>query len=1039
MAYNMGIDVGIASVGFAAVDTENNRILACGVHLFEAAEDPKTGASLAQPRRQKRAMRRVIHRRAQRKKQIQNILINHHILTAESLARLLNKQVTTSPTPWELRRDALSRLLSDEELATALYHINKRRGFRSTKKGLTNNDNKAKDDQAALKGADEFQTRMQAVGAVSVGAFLASQAKQRNSDGAYDNFVKREWLQDEVRAIFKAQRKLGNPKATDTLEQEFLETFYYQRPLQSSENMIGTCSLTGEPRAPRFSYTAELSNAWQRINHCKIRQMGGAERTLTPDEKRILIDLAHKNAKVTYKQARKELALGEEDRFNISYRKIKEGDSSWEKIRDTSEASTFLEMKGYHTLKKILAADWDTWRSRRRDELDQIAHILSVEQDENESRKRLTAFTLTDDEIKALCGVTSFNKVVDLSLTALRKIEPYLQQGMVYSAAVAAAGMHHSQKAKGTGSLVPVFEDTRNPVVNRALSQVRKVMNAILRRHGMPDSIMIELAREFGKSFEDRRKIEQEQKKNQANREGARHHAAELMNMLPDNVRGEEILKYRLIQEQNHMCGYCGSALTEAQIKSGNALQIDHILPYSRTFDDSYMNKLVCHVECNQEKGNRTPFEWLSGKAQRWEGVKVFAQRLPFKKRANLLAETIDEDEWKSRALNDTRYMARLLKTHLEASLATKIEARDGGLTARLRSAWAFLPKDRSNDRHHALDAIVLACSTQSMVQKFASWDKFEARQKHPDKRPHPPAPWETFRHDVMDAVFGTKNEQGQRQGGIFVSRMPVRKVTGAAHEETVRSIRKAEDGSRQIVQRYKLAAVKPAILENMVDKERNQRLYDVLKARLDAHNGDPAKAFATPIHMPTNNPNTPPPQIKGIRAYTNDKSGIEINEGLVSNGSMIRVDVFGAANKKGKMGYYLVPIYAYQFAEKALPNKAIVGATPEAEWPEMDDKDFLFSLYKNDYVFIEKSNGEYVEGYFAGADRATASITLRWHDGDPSIGKDGLIRGIGVKTLLSIEKYSISYFGERTRIGKEKRLGVACSDDPESSEGESA
>src|SRR5690606_9463266 len=118
------------------------------------------------------------------------------------------------------------------------------------------------------------------------------------------------------------------------------------------------------------------------------------------------------------------------------------------------------------------------------------------------------------------------------------------------------------------------------------------------------------------------------------------------------------------------------------------------------------------------------------------------------------------------------------------------------------RGAWGFPDKDRRNDRHHAVDAIVLACSTQAQVKALAEWNKYRARLKNPQGRPKPPMPWESFRSDVKTAVFGPKNAEGRREGGIFVSRMPVRKVTGPAHEKTIRQIKNLPDGSRQIIQR---------------------------------------------------------------------------------------------------------------------------------------------------------------------------------------------------------------------------------------------
>ena len=305
----------------------------------------------------------------------------------------------------------------------------------------------------------------------------------------------------------------------------------------------------------------------------------------------------------------------------------------------------------------------------------------------------------------------------------------------------------------------------------------------------------MELARDVGKSFEDRKKIEREQKKNEAHRNEAREHTAEILGIDPDNVSGDDILKYRLWKEQNGICPYSGQYITPEMLRDGTAIQIEHIIPRSRSWDDSYMNKVLCMIDENQKKGKKTPHEYLGGTPRFAQMVSII-KTLPRKKIENLMVENFKDKEqgWKERALNDTRYIARLLKNHLSDNLDVKIQARNGALTCNLRGAWGFPDKNRRNDRHHALDAIVLACSTQGMVQQLAQWNKYEARKKNPSQRPLPPKPWDTFRDDVLESVKG-----------IFVSRMPVRKVTGAAHDDTIRSIRKS-DG--KIIQRVKLESL---------------------------------------------------------------------------------------------------------------------------------------------------------------------------------------------------------------------------------------
>ncbi|MEZ5814223.1 MAG: type II CRISPR RNA-guided endonuclease Cas9 [Alphaproteobacteria bacterium] len=1033
MTYILGIDVGIASVGFAGVDIDQEKIIFCGTHIFDKAEETD-GSSLATKRREKRGMRRVISRRSQRKKQIRALLAKHGLKDIDLIDQSREKACTS---PWDLRKEALERKLTDAEFARVLFHIAKRRGFQSNKKGGTDqNDTEGK---KVLSGATELEEK--ARGEKTIAAYLATQIKQRNGDGDYTNSIKRDELRREVKLIFEAQRKFGNEKATSGLLYEYAGSgkaeerntregdgiAFYQRPLQSSEHLVGKCTFEeGEKRAPKCSYTAELFVLWSKLNNTRIKDIKSNERALTQGEKNRLADLAHKNKSgVTYKQARKELGLSDNERFNIGYRKLKDDDNSWEKIRNNTEKSVFLKLAGYHALKGALntgsETDWQNWMNTRRDTLDDIARILSFYEDKKQVDELLSVHNLTETEKQNLCKITNFSKTVDLSLKAIRKILPYLQEGLRYDEARKQVWGHHGLSECKAHALVPPFDDIRNPVVNRALAQTRKVINACIRKYGKPDTIIVELARDIakpklghkdpttGKWIEGRKDIEKRNLENKALRDRLANELQDA-NIVSDPT-GEDILKYRLWKEQEGICPYSGQYITPEMLRDSTTTQIDHIIPYSRSWNNSYMNKVLCTSDENQNKGNKTPYEYLGG-TPRFAQMASVIQKLPPKKIENLLIENFEDREqgWKDRALNDTRYIAKLLKNHLSDSLdlgkGNRIQTRNGALTANLRGAWGFPDKNRRNDRHHALDAIVLACSTQSMVQKLSNWNKYEARKKNPAEKPFPPKPWDNFRDDALKAI-----------DGVFVSRMPVRKITGAAHEETIRSIRKS-DG--KVIQRVKLKDLNLSKLENLVDKERNIKLYNLLKQRLEEHSNKPEKAFAEAVYMPVNDPSKTAPRVNSVRMETSEKSGIIINEGLASNGDMVRVDVFRVNGK-----YQLVPIYVHHFAQEELPNKAIVAFKDEKDWLEVSDDDFLFSLYKNDLVHIKSKKEEFI-GYYNGTHRGTGNINIRAHDSDPSFGKNGIKEGVGAKRLLIFDKYIVDYFGSKHKVKKEKRIGVA-------------
>jgi CRISPR-associated endonuclease Csn1 len=1044
MAYNLGIDIGIASIGFAAVDLDSETILKSNSYIFERAENPKTGASLALPRRTARGQRRVISRRAKRKKAIRRLLREHSLSQVDQIdipltqtrgefypdqftADALKQEKNATISVWDFRKDALERRLTETEFARVLFTMAKRRGYQSNRKGAETNDVEGK---KALSAAKDLQEAMARSGQATIGAYLATKDKKRNGDGNYENFIERNLLRYEVKKIFESQRALGFEKATPELEEQFLEIAFFQRPLQSSAHLIGFCGLEpDERRAPKFSYTAELFVLWSKLNNLRIKNQSGDERPLTQTEKETLAAKAQTLKSLSYVQIRKQLELTDQDRFNISYRKVKDNDTSWEAIRDTTEKKDFISLSGYHAIKEALAIssdmDWRIWLHSNRETMDEIARLLSILEDATQIDVELSKLPLQRSQIDQLAKITQFQKTVDLSLKALRAIEPFMLLGLTYDKACLAAGYDHSQKTNKALSKLPLFEDIRNPVVNRALAQARKIINAVIREYGKPETIIIELARDVGKNFQDRAAIEKEQKKNEERRNDAKHHIGEILNIKPENVSGDDILRYRLWKEQDGFCPYSGVYITPDMLRDALATQIDHIIPYSRSWNDSYMNKILCLTSENQSKGNETPREYFTRIGYDIDRLAAYASRLPRKKAENFLIERFDEDkakEWKDRALNDTRYIARALKNHIENNLdlgkGNRVQTRNGALTANLRGAWGFAAKNRDNDRHHALDAIVLACSTQAMVQQLSNWNKYEARRKNAGERTFPPKPWENFREDVK-AYIDT----------IFVSRMPVRSITGAAHQDTIRSIRSLPNGEKQIIQRVKLKGLTLPMLEKLVDKERNIALHTLLKERLEAHGGKGDKAFAQPIFMPVKDSSTTKaPRINSVRIVTNEKSGIEINHGLASNGDMVRVDVF---KQDGK--FHLVPIYVHHFTKSALPSRAVVAFKPEEKWTPVDDSNFLFSLHKNDYVVL-RDKKQTIEGYYAGFDRATGAISIRAHDSDPSFGKEGMKTGLGVKLLQDFQKYSVDFFGNKTRIEMEKRLGLADDTDSEPS-----
>lgn len=1024
MSYILALDTGIASVGHAAVSPEDYRLSGCGSHTFPAAETPKEGKSLALARRGARSQRHIISRRRRRKAAVKDLLAKHGISCA-AIGGSSNCRV------WTWRAEALERLLREEEFAAVLFHLAKRRGFRSGRRdGISESGEEINDKKKATAGAAALKKDLEESDYETVGAYLLSKEKQRNGAGSYENFVTRKQVKEETHFIFERQRQFGNEKATAALETAFAgdkeETepvsgvAFFQRPLRSYADKRGRCRFFPEEyRAAKHSYSTELFLLWSRINNIKISLPGGEPEALSLEQKTLIAEAAHEVKELKFARIRKLLSLPEEARFNLSCPRKKNETEEQARLKVEKSLSAALKMPGLYALKNALHngsdIDWRHLLTHRRDALDKAAEILSFYEEEKEIIRRLHEAGFTPEEAEKLKNITSFNKTVELSLKAINAILPHMQNDLRYDEACKEAGMHHSKRQDSEKSTkLPPFPPLRNPVVNRTLAQARKIINAYIRKYGMPERIVIEMSREMGKPRSERNEIEKRYKDNETRNETYKQKAKEIFG---GEVRGGQILKLRLWEEQDGDCPYCGAYMEPEILADGSKVQIDHIIPFSKSWDDSRTNKILCHTGCNQNKGaEETPAAYFIRIGMSPDSLRAFASKpnFPKAKARRLMLEKIDEKERKSRNLNDTRYIAKEMKNHIERHLdlgkGKRVHTRNGAITAHLRRVWGFPAKNRQNDRHHALDAIVLACSTEEQMQRLSTWHRLEKHERK--QQPYMHLPWESFREDAVAAV-----------AAITCSRMPEKKGTGAAHGATIYSRRQDVDGMEHIVQRCKLSDITPAKLENMVDKERNITLYNILSERMTQHGDKAEKAFAEPIYMPRKD-GTQGPRIKHIRYVTDIKSGIVVNGGLAANGDIIRTDIFGRGEK-----FFAVPVYMHQLAENDIPSRAITAHKPEKEWAVMREEEFLFTLYPGEFLRVELKKGEAVEGYYSGIDRSTGNITLRAHDKDPSFGKNGFTR-IGIKTASKLKKYHINYFGERSLIKRETRHGLAHGND---------
>lgn len=1084
MKYSLGLDIGVTSVGWAVIDEKHRRIHDLGVRIFERAENPKNGESLARPRRDARSARRRLRRRRQRLNALKRFFITHDLLDEQTTTKVLS----TPNDPYELRVKGLDERLTNEELFIALYHIAKRRGYKSNRKSQEVKDSEG---GRVLQAISANEALLKTGGYRTVGEALLQDEKykthKRNKRDAYTNSFARADFLAEMQAVLDAQQKLGLELSGSDIKnllyaQESYELpnnakteLYYgafaQRPFMNRElmqKMIGKCTYEpNESRAPRASYSFELFRFAQDLVNV-VLETKGDRRTLTVEEITKAITKAHETRGVTYKALRKTLDLPEETVFPDSHirGKIKNNDP---------EANTFGEMKFYHDVKKALT-NMNEWQQFVNDPylLDDIGFILTIEKTDEDIRRELAALVLllplSPQAVEALLPL-SYTKFAAFSTKALRKLTPFVLQGQSHDKAVVAAGYSFKHPHRSSNQKLPPLtaedaERITNPVVKRGISQTIKVINAVVRKHGLPYQIKIECGRELAKNFKERSDIKKRQDENRENNQ-------KIIDLIKEHgiikPNGQQIIKYRLYKQQNGQCLYSGTPISLERLLSDEAAyEIDHIVPWSRCGDDGLGNKALITREENQQKRNGIPYEAFGGNTEKWTAFKARIESLNLGryKTRRCLAEKVADRDWSAHALKDTQYITRFLKEYIEKNLAfsdpekkQRVLLPAGNVTSYLGKRWG-LNKDRElNVLHHARDAALVGVITQGLIHRVAQYNKYgeimkyhkftktlkttdgvidfetgeiideaiygklkeEAFDRTDNTDHHFPRPWPRFDDEVRrrtaDISIGQLHNELenfenydadflQQVRPIFVSRMPNRKAAGKAHQETLRSPKADENSMRTV--RIPLTGIKLKDLDSSPVKDTDPQLYRAIRSRLEAHGDKPEKAFIEPVYKQDKHGNNAH-QVRAIKVASKQPSGFYVNDGkaFVNNGSMVCLDIYKKANNKNKVEHFFVPVYTHQ-----LSGAPAIKIFPEPRGFTDVDETFtkVATLYPNDYVRIHFGD-KIEEGYYVKYGTASGQISIIAH---AAPGKDNeQLNLVSARSAEIIERFDIPVLGD--------------------------
>ena len=934
-----------------------------------------------------RTIRKGMDRYQLRREALKKVLREHGMLPDESLIKLPLLEL------WELRARAATSggQLSLTELGRVLLHINQKRGYKHAKAdeaAEAEAEGKSKKEKegyvAQVKGRSQaLKEKGQTIGQHFAEELRANQ--QTASRGVYytyrikEQVYPREAYIEEYDRIMAVQQEFYPEVLTDELIRRIRDRIiFYQRPLKSCKQLVSTCEFEKKERvvqvkrinkdgveelvertitigpkvAPKSSPIFQVCKVWESIQNIRLYYPDGTERKLEQEEKQKLFDYLQKNDKLSLTALRKVL-------------KIKPKEKLWcDKLLDkgiagnTTTAILRKALKGYEQYEGLLRFDLTIRDGHKADE-DGVIRPIVDESYQNEPLYKLWHILYSiedkDDMRRALVGQLGIKEedLDDGLMDALYKIDfvkqgygnksakfickllPHLQEGKMYSEAAEAAGVRHSDsmtaQERDERSLletIPLLEKNalRQPVVEKILNQMINLVNALKREHGEIDEVRVELARELKMSREER---EETTKSNNA-REKENKTKAERIAEYGLTPTKSRIQKYRLWEESNECCIYCGKHVDVVQFLRGEEIEVEHIIPRSILLDDSMSNKVCAHRSCNQEKDNRFAMEYIQSKG--WEQSYIervnslfHDKKISYSKLQRLLMLPKDlPEDFIERHLRLSQYISREAQGILRKGIRL-VSASEGSVTAKLRQLWGYdnILRDlnleryrsmgeteivtvehrdgartderikdwskRKDHRHHAIDALVVACTRQSYIQRLnrvnaepdcQEMDAFikEQQQKPSHSKGQKLSSLENW---LIRQPHFTTGEVMKHAEGILVSLRPGKRTIsrgrniykrsgktdvqrgvliprGALSEETIYGVIRV-DGEDKVVCKYPLQSLKPKDVEYIVDKE----LRDKVRKRIDQRGEK--EAFAEPLYLDE----AQTQEVRSVRCFT--------------------------------------------------------------------------------------------------------------------------------------------------------------------------
>ena len=1151
------MDLGSSSIGWAVVEerskeiisesciSDKDKIVAIGSRIIPLSTDESTQFSRGQAltknadRTKSRTQRKGYDRYQLRRALLLEMLAQLNMYNGTTL-KLSKLEL------WGLRAKAVHEQITLLELGRVLCHINQKRGYRTVKADYGDKKQGAYVSDV-LKRHKEINEQ-----GLTIGEFLYKGLLQEPAFRCKERIYPRIAYIEEFDAIMSRQKEFYPNVLTDDVITHIRDyIIFHQRPLKSCKHLVGRCSLErhfkysgGQLRdcspkvAPRTSPLFQVCKIWESINNISVKNKVDDILHITLEQKQVIFDFMNTHEKLKANDLKALLGIKSKEwqfgkavngtglQGNTTYCVIEKALANHKEYKSLLQfdlGSTSKEVVNVETgeISEVKVID----ASFEKQPLYELWHALYSISDIEVLRETLkNKFNIIDETvIDNLCQI-DFVKAgySNKSSRAIRKVLPYLQNGMQYYDAKQMAGYNNITLTKEqnmarelSDRLLPIKKgELRQPVVEKILNQLVNLVNALMHEYGRFDEIRVELARELKQNKEERDSATKAMARNQKQNEEIAKRIQSEYGLTPTRSR---IQKYKMWEESEHICIYCGKTVSAKEFLLGFGVEVEHIIPRSVIFDDSFANKVCSCSECNKEKNNRTAFDYMKTKSEGdfaayIERINDLAERgkISNTKRKKLLMPASElPTDFIERQLRESQYIAKKAKEILQ-TICHNVYSTTGSITDFIRHLWGWdevlhtlnfnryqtagltekVEKEidgkkieveriagwskRMDHRHHAIDALTIACTKQGYIQRInnlnslkeVSFSSFNDEKQNSETRqrltrleryikmqPHfTTAEVEqavegiaiSFKSGKRAASTGRRYiyKGGKRicvQKGIIIPR-------GALSEESVYGrIKDYKTGEQEYVIKYKIANIALKDLESVVDN----RIREILRTRLEQFGGKPEKAFAEPVLDHQGN------AIRSVRCRTglNATVPVRYNEhnepiAFVKPANNHHVAIY--ADEKGKLQEHIVtfwhaverkkygiptiitnPAEAWDMVTDRMPESFLNQLPPSANWK------FKFSMQQNEMFIlgmeeelyqdaIQKNDNAALSRYLYRVQKMTkGDYFFRHHletavdDNSTTAKAMGKMKRLSLKSLLenNPHKVHISLTGKITEI----------------------